>query len=395
MKLSQRVERLRPSPTLALNQRAKALKAEGKSIVNLTIGEPDFPTPDRICSAAVKAIARRETRYTPTGGIPELKKAIAKTVSREYGRQYEASESIVSVGAKQSLFNLCCALLDEGSEAVVVAPYWVSYVDMVELAGGTARVLRTDEKEHFAPRISAMEQLINKRTRILFLNSPSNPTGVTYSRALLEDIVRLAKKWPDLAVVTDDIYGQLVFDGKAFVSIGMIPELPKEQLVIVSGVSKTYAMTGWRIGYALGDKKLISALENVQSQSTSGASSIAQWAALEAISGEQADVGQMKEEFEHRRNHIYERLCSIPDVTCEKPDGAFYFFPNIAKYLNSESIDSDDKLAAYLLDKYGLAVVPGSDFGSPGFLRLSFSASITELDEGLARFEKGLGSVRK
>lgn len=399
MKLNRHVETLKPSPTLSLNAKAKALSAQGKSVVNLTTGEPDFPTPPRICRAAVQAMERGETKYTASSGIPELRKAIAELATREYGRTYTHENVTVTTGAKQALFNLCFALLNPGEEAIVFAPYWVSYTDMIEMVGGKAVVVKSEEERDFAPDLGTFEKALNPRTRAVVLNSPCNPTGAVFSRFLLKEMAEIVRKWPDVVVLSDDIYCKLVFDHVPFSSIGMFPELPEDQLVIVNGVSKTYSMTGWRVGYAVGPKKLISALEAITSQSTSNATSIAQWAALEAISGDQTDVVQMCEEFQSRRDFALEKLRAIPDLTCRKPGGAFYLFPNVGSFLGRRTpegniLKSDEDIASYLIETYGVALIPGLAFGAEGFLRLSYGSPERTLEEGIDRIRKGLGGLR-
>jgi len=399
MKLNPAVEQLKPSPTLALNQKAKALIASGKSVVNLTTGEPDFVTPKRICEAAKKAMEQGHTKYTPTSGIPELKRAILEYIFKEYGRTYSLQSVIVTSGAKQALFNLCFSLLNPGDEVIVFSPYWVSYTDMVELMQAKAIILSTQEENRFIPEFTQLENAINNKTRFLFLNSPSNPTGAVYPKDSLRKIADLIKKWPNVLVVTDDIYGKLVFDGFSFTSIAMFQDFPFNQLVIINGMSKSYSMTGWRIGYALGPEPLISAMDAVQSQSISCATSIAQWAALEAITGDQSDVIEMRDTFEKRRDFLYNKIGSIPDLTCFKPQGAFYIFPNVNSFLGKNTprkqrIETDSELASYLLEEYGLASVPGCAFGSPGYLRLSFATSMNELEEGVERLKKGLSALQ-
>jgi aspartate aminotransferase len=399
MRLNSRVAALKPSSTLALNQKAKNLAASGKSIINLTTGEPDFATPARILRAAKSAIDRGETKYTAVGGIAELKAAVSDKIAREYNRTYPPKSVLISNGAKQSLFNLCFALLNPGDEAIVFAPYWVSYTEMVEVCGGRSVVIQTREEDQFVPNIDELERVMSDRVRLVFINSPSNPTGAVYPPETLERMAAVFRKSKNAIVVTDDIYGKLIFERQPFTSIGMFPDFPSENLVIVSGVSKSYSMTGWRIGYAVGPEPLISAMEAVQSQSTSNPSSISQWAAVEALSGDQSDVAEMCKWFEERRNSFWQKLVRISDISCVKPAGAFYAFPNISRYLSGKTVqgktlNTDVDLTSYLLEDCGLAVVPGSAFGAPGFLRLSYSSPTKDLDEGILRFTKGLEGAR-
>lgn len=397
MDINPLVEKLQPSATLALNQKAKSLMAAGRSIINLTVGEPDFVTPARIREAAKKAMDRGETYYTAVSGIPPLRDAIAQAASKKYGRTWSSKNVTVSNGAKQSLFNLFYTLLRPQDEVILFAPYWVSYSDIVSMVGGTPVVIQTKLENEFLPDLSEVERRITKKTRAILLNSPSNPTGAIYPAEFLRQLVEVLKKFPDILVVTDDIYGQLVFDGKPFQSIGTDLSLPTKNLVVIDGVSKSYAMTGWRIGWAIGDEKLIHLMENVQSQTTSNASSISQWAALEAITGKQDDVGEMRAAFEARRDLIDAALSSLP-VKYVKPHGAFYFFLNCEvaigkKTPNGTVMRTDVDFCMFLLEECGVAMVPGSAFGAPGFLRLSFGLSTENLQEGIKRFEKAFQSL--
>ncbi len=399
MRINRRVRELKPSVTLVLNQKAKALKASGVSVVNLTAGEPDVPTPSHVCEKAMEAIRRGETRYTATSGIPELRRAIVQSAARTYGREYDAQEVIVSSGAKQALFNASLALLDEGDEAVIFSPYWVSYVEMVRLAGATPVVVTADGGNGFVPKPEQILKAVSDRTRLIFVNSPCNPTGAVFPRQMLDAVVQAALRHPDAVVLTDDIYEHFLFDGKKFLSVAMLKELPKEQLVIVNGVSKSYSMTGWRIGYALGPRKIIEAMDVIQSTSTSNPASISQWAALEALTGPQTAVESMRRTFQERRDRVYSRATGIPGLKCIKPDGAFYLFPDCSAFIGRKSakgnpIRDDVELATYLLEEYGVAVVPGSAFGAPNHIRLSIGSAMPELDEGMTRMSKGLTSLR-
>ena len=398
MQVNQRVSRLKPSSTLALNQKANALKASGKSVINLTVGEPDVPTPERICNAAIAAIQRGETKYTSSTGISPLKEAVIENIQKTYGRSYEKNEVMISAGAKQAIYNLCLATLNEGDEAIIFAPYWVSYVEMVRLAGAIPVIVNSSEENGFEPKRSDLEKAISSKTRILFLNSPCNPTGTVYSEETLKMIFEVVEREKQIVVATDDIYEKFLYDGIKFQSIASFPSFPKEQLVIVHGVSKSYSMTGWRIGYAIAPSSLISAMDVIQSNATSNPTSISQWAAVEALRGDQKEVEEMKAKFEQRRNRFYPELIRDSKARCLKPKGAFYFFPYVGNALSKltpqrHKIEDDLTLSDYLLMDWGLATVPGSAFGAPGYLRISFAASETDLKEGVERFHSGLNAL--
>lgn len=399
MKINPLVEKLQPSATLALNQKAKALAAQGNSIVNLTVGEPDFPTPERIRNAAKKAIDGGETYYTATSGILPLREAIARIASARYGRTWTSKNVTVSNGAKQSLFNLFYTLLRPQDEVVFFSPYWVSYSDIVLMVGGTPIVVETKLEKGFQPNISDLERSITSKTKIILLNSPSNPTGVAYTGDFLSALGNFLKKHPHILVVTDDIYGQLVFDGKPFLSIGMQDSIPQENLLIVDGVSKSYAMTGWRIGWTISSEKIALLMDNVQSQTTSNASSISQWAALEAVTGEQHDVSLMRQAFESRRNMLDEQISKHLPVRYVKPHGAFYFFLSCDVAIGKRTpkgkqIENDVDFCMFMLEDCGVALVPGSAFGAPGYMRLSFGLSEDQLQEGIKRMERGFGLLK-
>jgi aspartate aminotransferase len=399
MRLNERISSLKPSVTLELNQKAKALQAAGRPVLNLTAGEPDFPTPERIRRAAVAAIERGETRYTATSGIVPLRDAILKGAADTYGRSYRRDEVIVTSGAKQALFNAAQVLLNDGDEAVIVAPYWISYIEMVRAAGAVARIVDAEEGTGFVPSAAEIERAFTPKTRLLMVNSPSNPTGAVFPPDLLREIALLVRKRPDVVVLTDDIYEKFLYDGAPFASVAMERDLPAEQLVIVNGVSKTYAMTGWRIGFALGPKSVVSAMDILQSASTSNAASPSQWAAVEALTGDQSDVETMRHTFEARRDAVHRMLSEIPGVTTFRPQGAFYLFPNVRRFLGrkdagGKSVRDDVQLAEYLLEGHGVAVVPGSAFGRDGYLRVSFAASDEALRNGVQKLREGLLALR-
>ncbi|GAB4251019.1 pyridoxal phosphate-dependent aminotransferase [Deferrisoma sp.] len=389
MKLSSRAKLLKPSPTLAITAKAKQLRAQGIDVIGFGAGEPDFGTPAHAVEAAVEALRAGDTRYTPAGGTPELKKAVGARIEADYGLRYGANEITVACGAKHILFNLFQVLLEPGDEVIVPAPYWVSYPDQIQLAGGRAVILPTAEEDGFRMRPEALEAALTPRTKALVLNSPSNPTGALYTR---EDLAALAEvlRGRDVVIVSDDIYHRLVYGEARFTSIlEVAPEL-RDRTVIVNGVSKTYAMTGWRIGYAAGPAEAIAAMEALQSQSASNPTSFAQKGAVAALTGPQDCVEEMRRAFEARRDLIVETLNRIPGVTCRSPEGAFYVFPNVSGLLGrrwgDREIGCPADLAAYLLDEARIAVVPGEPFGSDRHLRLSYAISDDAIREGLRRF---------
>ncbi|GAB4259372.1 MAG: pyridoxal phosphate-dependent aminotransferase [Deferrisomatales bacterium] len=393
MKLSGRARRLQPSATLAITAKAKQMRAEGIDVIGFGAGEPDFDTPAHIVDAAVDAVRAGDTRYTPVGGTPELKKAICAALERDYGRRYEPAQVTVSCGAKHTLFNLFLALLDEGDEVVVPAPYWVSYPEQIRVAGGTPVVVETREADGFRLTPQALEGALTRRTRALVINSPCNPTGAMYSR---EDLAALAEvlQGRDVLVVSDDIYHKLVYDGARFASLlHAAPDL-SERVVVVNGVSKTYAMTGWRIGYAAGPAPLIQAMEKLQSQSTSNPTSFAQKGAVAALTGSQECVAQMVAAFEQRRQVLVDGLNGLPGVRCTLPQGAFYAFPNVSELFGrrfrGEPLADSFAVARFFLDQARVAVVPGAPFGAEGHMRLSYATSLDAIREGIARMGAAL-----
>ncbi|MDW7709815.1 MAG: pyridoxal phosphate-dependent aminotransferase [Deferrisomatales bacterium] len=398
MKLSPRAEQIKPSATLAIDAKAKQMKAEGIDVLGFGAGEPDFPTPGHIVNAAVSALHDGDTRYTPVGGTAELKGAICRSLERDYGLRYTPGEVTASCGAKHTLFNLFLALLDAGDEVIIPAPFWVSYPEQVQVAGATPVIVPTREEDGFRLRPETLEAAITPRTRALILNSPSNPTGAMYGRLHLEALAEVLRG-TDLLVVSDDIYQKLVYEGGRFVGIlEVAPEL-RDRVVIVNGVSKTYAMTGWRIGYAAGPAALIGAMEKLQSQSTSNPTSFAQKAAAVALTGPQECVAEMVAEFARRRDFLVEGLNALPGIRCPLPQGAFYAFPNVSglygsRFQGEELRDSFD-LARFLLDEARVAVVPGAPFGSDHHVRLSYATSREVIAEGLARFEAALARLTR
>jgi aspartate aminotransferase len=393
--LAERTVLIKPSVTLAIAAKAGKLRSEGIDVINFSAGEPDFDTPDRIKAAAIDALKKGMTKYTDVRGIEPLRQAIARKYLSEYGLRYQLSEILVSCGAKHSLYNLFQAVVNPGDEVLVPAPYWVSYADMALLAGGIPKIIQTSEASGFRISAQQLAQALSSRTRVFVLNSPSNPTGASYEENELMAIAQVLEKHNCL-IVTDDIYDKIIYDGFTIQNLVTLAPSLRDRSVIVNGVSKTYAMTGWRIGYALGPAGIIGAAAKIQSQSTSNPTSIAQAAALEAIQGPQEDVAMMVGEFAKRRNVVVERLNAIRGVQCLRPQGAFYVFPNIAAFIgknvNGNKLASPCDVADYLLEEAKVAVVPGEDFGSHAHIRLSYATSLENIEEGCRRmrgaFEK-------
>jgi aspartate aminotransferase len=398
MQPARRIRQIPPSATLSLNAKANHLKAQGIDIVNFGVGEPDFDTPDNIREAAIRAIREGFTRYTPVGGIPELKEAIAARFQADYGLSYQAREILVSCGGKHSLYNLFQVLFDPGDEVVIPAPYWVSYVPLALLAEAVPVIIPTREENGFKLTAAELKERLTPRTKALVLNSPSNPTGGVYNQAELAALGEVVLE-ADLFAISDDIYDKILFDGAKFVNLAMLsPEL-KVRTFVLNGVSKAYAMTGWRIGYLAGPEAWIKAADNLQSQSTSNPNSIAQKASVEALNGPQDSVRTMAAEFAWRRDDIYQRVRSIPGVTTIKPGGAFYIFPNFSAYydkLNPAPGQScSQALAAYLLDEARVAAVPGAEFGEDNCLRFSYATSRERIATGLSRIKAALEKLGK
>ncbi len=395
--LAERVQNLKPSPTLAIDSKAKALKAQGVDIVNLSAGEPDFDTPDHIKEAAVEAIEKGFTKYTPVGGIPELKDAISAKLARDYTQEYAPQEIMVSTGGKQVLYNLAQALLNPGDEVIIPVPYWVSYPPIVELAGGKPVYVQCDPRAGFALDIEALKAAISENTRAVIINSPSNPTGAVYSLENLRALADLVLEhgfW----VISDDIYDEIRFHGAKPENILSVAPEVRDHLLIVNGVSKTYAMTGWRIGYLAGPEPVVKACTKIQSQSTSNPNSIAQKAALAALRGPQDCVSQMTKAFEERGAYMASRLTAIDGISCAEPQGAFYVFPDLSAYYGKKAGDKEIKgsldMADYLLEKARIAAVPGIAFGDDRFIRFSYATDLDTIKEGLDRLEKALGQIK-
>ena len=389
--LSHRAQQLKPSPTLAVTARAAALRAAGKDIIGLGAGEPDFDTPDHIKAAAIEAINKGFTKYTNVDGTPQLKQAIITKFKRDNGLIYAPDQILVSCGGKHSFYNLCQALLDEGDEVIVPAPYWVSYPPMVEMTGAKAIIVDGPASQGFKITAQQLAEAITDKTRMVIINSPSNPTGAVYTIDELKALGEVLRKHPDVLVVSDDIYEAIVWKGEPCRNI--LTENPDlyEHTIVLNGVSKAYSMTGWRIGYAAGPKWIIKAMTTIQSQSTSNPTSIAQVAAQVALEQSQECIQEMLQAFTERHNHVHKRLSQLPGVTCNDAQGAFYLFPDFSQVIERlDGINNDIELGEWLLEYAGVALVPGSAFGAPGFMRLSFATSMTNLDKALDRLAKAL-----
>jgi aspartate aminotransferase len=387
MQLAQRIKSIKPSPTLALNARAKALATQGVDVAGFVAGEPDMDTPEFIKQAAVDCLKAGFTKYTPTAGILELREAICAKLQRDNQLTYAPDQVLVSVGAKHSLYNIFQALLNEGDEVVILSPYWVSYPDMVMLAGGKPVFVETREENGFAPDPEAIRRALTPRTRAIVLNSPSNPSGAVLSRAALEAIASVVRGH-DCLIISDDIYEKLLYEGQFANIANVAPDLVP-RLVVVNGMSKAYSMTGWRLGYAAGPKPLISGMQMIQDQSTSNPTSMVQKGALAALKGPSDFIATMVEEFRARRELIVSGLNALEGVKCRKPEGAFYVFPNVKGLLErtykGAPLGTSSRIAEVLLDDFRVAVVPGAPFGAEGYLRLSFATSREVIQKGLAR----------
>jgi len=388
VELTKRINRIQVSPTAVVISAAEQLKAKGVDVADFGPGEPDFPTPDHIKRAAIKAIEENRTKYTPTGGIMPLREAIVAWHARELASNYTAKECAVNVGGKHSIFNVICVLIENGDEVILPAPYWVSYPDIVKYAGGTPVVVHTRQEEGFSAKAADIARAITPRTKMVIINSPSNPTGGVVDAEEFHRILALCKKHR-LWLMGDECYSHFVYHPHQPFSIASATD-SKERVIIIGSMSKTFAMTGWRVGYTLAPEPLIQAVLKIQSQSTSNPTSIAQYAALEAMRGRMDTVPVMLAEYAKRRKRIVEGLRAIPGVTCEWPGGAFYAFPNIAPHLEGHKAlaKSCTELSQQLLEKAQVALVPGDAFGAPGYLRLSYATSLERIDEGLRRLNR-------
>jgi aspartate aminotransferase len=390
--LSERVQRIKPSPTLAVTSRAAELRAEGRDVISLGAGEPDFDTPEPIKEAARAALAAGRTKYTPVDGTPALKQAVVDKFARDNGLDYARDQILVSAGGKQSFFNMALALFNDGDEAIIPAPYWVSYPDMVKVAGGTPVILETSPETRFKITPEQLEAAITPRTRLFVINSPSNPTGIAYTRDELAALGAVLERHPDIVVATDDIYEHILWTGEPFVNIvNACPGL-YDRTLVMNGVSKAYSMTGWRIGYAGGPAELIAAMKKIQSQSTSNPASISQAAAEAALTGDQDCVREMNAAFRQRHDWLVQALNQLPGVECLEGDGTFYAFPDMRGAMHKLNIEDDTELATFLLEQAGVALVPGSAFGTPGCVRMSFAVDLDSLKEALTRLEQVLAA---
>ena len=397
--LADALSRVKPSATIAMTQKARELKASGVDVISLSVGEPDFDTPDHIKQAANEAIARNETRYTPVSGIPALREAIVKKFKRENGLDYKLAQTIVGTGGKQVLYNALLATLNPGDEVVIPRPYWVSYPEMVVLCGGTPVFVETGMEHGFKLQPEMLERALKPRTKWLILNSPSNPSGAAYSHAEMKAVTDVLLRHPQVHVLTDDIYEHLTYGGFDFVTPAQVePELYGRTLTM-NGVSKAYAMTGWRIGYAAGPEPLIKAMDFVQGQQTSGAASISQWAAVAALDGPQDHLARFRQAFQERRDLVVSMLNQASGLTCPSPEGAFYVYPSCAALIgktteSGKTIETDEDFVGELLQAEGVAAVHGSAFGSGPNLRISYATSNAVLEEACRRIQRFCGSLR-
>ena len=388
--LSQKAKQISPSPTLSIDAKAKEMKSEGKDVIGFGAGEPDFDTPLHIKEAAISAINQGFTKYTPASGIPELKEAVCAKLLKENALEYQPQQIVVSNGAKHSLDNVFCALLDPGDEVLIPAPFWVSYPELVKLNDGTPVILETLPEDNYKLRGPQLEKAITPRTKALILNSPSNPTGHLYLKEELEEIASVAVKH-NIFIVSDEVYEKLLYDDSQHISIAALGEDIKKLTIVVNGVSKTYAMTGWRIGYTASCSEIAKAMADIQSQNASNPNSIAQKAACAALSGPQDCVEQMRRAFEERRNYMLERIEAMPYLSFIRPQGTFYLFVYIGETFSHRfrgiSVENADRFAQLLLEHYGVAVVPGRGFGAPEYARFSYATSLENIQRGLDRLE--------
>jgi len=391
MNYSQKAKSICPSATLTIDAKAKKMKAEGINVIGFGAGEPDFDTPKHIKESAIKAINDGFTKYTPASGTLELKESICRKLKRDNGIEYNVSQIVVSNGAKHSLLNAFQAVLNPGDEVILPAPYWVSYPEMIKLADGKIVYLETNEQDGFKFTPQKLLEKITEHSKILVLNSPSNPTGMVYLQDELTEIAKIAVE-KGLIVISDEIYEELIYDNLKHTSIASLGEKIKEQTIVVNGMSKAYSMTGWRIGYTASNQEIAKIMSNVQSHATSNPNSIAQKASVAALDGPKNEIDFMRNEYAKRRNYMVERINSIKDISCSKPQGAFYIMMNISKLIGKqfkdEPINNADKFAELLLENVMVAVVPGSGFGIKGYVRLSYATSMENIKEGLDRIEK-------
>ena len=385
--ISNNLKRIKPSPTIAVTTKAREMRASGKDVIGLGAGEPDFDTPDNIKEAAIEAIKKGDTKYTAVDGTPDLKKAIVEKFKRENNLNYTTDQITVGTGGKQVIYNTFMATLNKGDEVIIPAPFWVSYPDMVLLAGGTPKIIKCEEKDGFKLSAKKLEKAISKKTKWLILNSPSNPTGAGYTKKEIEDLSKVLLKHKKIFILSDDIYEHIRYEGFNFFTIAQISKL-KERTLTMNGVSKSYAMTGWRIGYAAGPKEIINAIRKIQSQSTSNPSSISQAAAVEALNGQQNFIKERAEAFKERRDFVVSSLNNIKGINCLTPNGAFYVFPSCKELLNKKTkLKTDTEFVQKLLEKSMVAVVQGSAFGLDGYFRISYATSMENLKKAITRIK--------
>ncbi len=385
--ISNNLKRIKPSPTIAVTTKAREMRASGKDVIGLGAGEPDFDTPDNVKEAAIEAIKKGDTKYTAVDGTPDLKKAIVEKFKRENNLNYTTDQITVGTGGKQVIYNTFMATLNKGDEVIIPAPFWVSYPDMVLLAGGTPKIIKCEEKDGFKLSAKKLEKAISKKTKWLILNSPSNPTGAGYTKKEIEDLSKILLKHKKIFILSDDIYEHIRYEGFNFFTIAQISKL-KERTLTMNGVSKSYAMTGWRIGYAAGPKEIINAIRKIQSQSTSNPSSISQAAAVEALNGQQNFIKERAEAFKERRDFVVSSLNSIKGINCLTPNGAFYVFPSCKGLLNKKTkLKTDTEFVQKLLEKSMVAVVQGSAFGLDGYFRISYATSMENLKKAITRIK--------
>ncbi len=397
MELSRRVSSISSSATLTINAKAQELKKRGVKVISFAVGEPDFETPEHIKQMAIQAVLRNQNRYTPVGGILELREAVCSWVKANYGLDYKPEEVMVSCGGKQAIYNVLQAIINPGDEVIIPSPYWVSYPDMVILAGGVPKFLECPAEDSYKLKPEALEKAITPETKAIIINSPSNPTGVHYKRDELKEIAEVLKKNSHLFIISDDIYSSILFSGNEWINVVMVEEELRDRTIIIHGVSKTYAMTGWRIGYAIAHRDIIKAATKIQSQSTSNPCSIAQWASVAALTGDQSMVRGMVESFQRRCKYVMERLNNIEGIKFVEPQGAFYIFPDVSSFYGkrygSYFVRDSLSMCEYLMDEAHVAAVPGSAFGDDKSIRLSYAISVRDLEEGLDRIERALKNL--
>ena len=385
--VSNSLKRIKPSPTIAVTSKAREMRAAGKDVIGLGAGEPDFDTPDNIKEAAIEAIRKGDTKYTAVDGTPALKKAIQAKFSRENDLSYDLDQISVGTGGKQVLYNAFMATINKGDEVIIPAPYWVSYPDIVLLAGGKPKIIKCDEKNNFKLTPEKLKKAVSKKTKWIIINSPSNPTGSGYTKDEIIALSKILMKYKNLYILSDDIYEHITYDGFKFFTIAQIEKL-KSRTLTMNGVSKSYSMTGWRIGYAAGPKEIIKAMAKIQSQSTSNPTSISQAAAVEALNGTQDFISERSNSFKERRNFVVDSLNNIKGISCLSPEGAFYVFPNCKKLLNKKTkLKTDKDFVEKLLEKAEVAVVQGSAFGLDGYFRISYATSMENLKKAMQRIK--------